>query len=48
MNKFLTQIQNDTIKVVKGRNKIVQNLKIKIEAMKKTYTVETLEMDKPL
>lgn len=40
MNKYLTEIQDNTIKLAKGKNKTVQNLKMELETMKKTYTEE--------
>ena len=44
INKSLKEIQN-TIKQVKNMNKTVQDLKIKIEAIKKTQMKATLKME---
>ena len=43
-NKPLKEIQGNTIKQVKEMNKIVQNLKMEIEAIKKTQTEGILKM----
>ena len=45
MNKSLKEIQENTIKQVKEMNKTVQDLKMEIEAIKKTQTEEILEME---
>ena len=43
-NKFLKDIQQNTIKQVKEMNETVQDLKVEIEAIKKTQTVGILEI----
>ena len=45
MNKFLKEIQENTIKQVNKINKTVQDLKMEIEAIKKTQTEAILEME---
>jgi hypothetical protein len=45
MNKFLKETQENPIKHVKEVNKTVQNVKIEIEAIKKTQTEAILEME---
>jgi hypothetical protein len=47
MNESLKEIQGNKIKQVKERNKIVQELKIEIEAIRKAQTEAILEMEKP-
>jgi hypothetical protein len=42
MNKFLNKIDNQT---GEGKNKNIQDLKMKIESIKKTQTEEILEME---
>ena len=44
-NEFLKDIQENTINQVKEINKTVQELKVKIEAIKKTQPEEILEME---
>ena len=44
-NKSLKEIQENTIKQVKEMNKTVQDLKMEIEAIKKTQTEGILEME---
>ena len=45
MNKFLKEIQENTIKQVNKINKTVQDLKMEIEAIKKTQTEGILEIE---
>jgi hypothetical protein len=45
MNKSLKEIQENTIKQMKEMNKTVQDLKIEIEAIKKTLTEGILDME---
>jgi hypothetical protein len=45
INKSLKNIQENTIKHMKEMNKTVQDLKVEIEAIKKTQTEEILEME---
>jgi hypothetical protein len=46
MNKSLKEVQEDTIKQVKGMNKTIKDLKLEIEAIKKTQTEGILEIRK--
>lgn len=45
MNRSLKEIQENTIKQVKEVNKTVQDLKMKIKAIKKTQSERILEME---
>jgi archaellum component FlaC len=45
-NKSLKEIQENTIKQVKELNKMVQELKMELETIKKSQREATLEMDK--
>jgi predicted nucleic acid-binding Zn-ribbon protein len=45
MNKSLKEIQEHKIKQVKRMNKTIQDLKMEIEAIKKTQTKEILEIE---
>ena len=47
MNKSLGEIHKNTIKRVKEMIKTAQDMKMEIEAIKKTQTEEILEMEKP-
>jgi hypothetical protein len=44
-NKSLREIKENTIRQVKEMNKTVPNLKMKIQAIKKTQTERILQMD---
>ena len=45
INKSLKEIQKNTIKQVKEMDKIVRDLKMEIEAIKKTLTEGILEVE---
>ena len=45
MNRSFKDIKENTTKQIKEMNKTVQDLKMKIEAIKKTQTKEILEME---
>jgi hypothetical protein len=45
MNKFLKEIQENTIKQVNKINKTVQDLKMEIEAIKEIQTEEVLRLE---
>ena len=45
INNSLTEIQENTGKQVKGLNKAIQDLKVKVETIKKTQMEANLEME---
>ena len=45
INKSLKEIQENTIKQVKGLHKVVQDLKVEVETIKKTQMEANLEME---
>ena len=45
--KFIKELQENTNKQVKELNKTIQDLKIKVEPIKKSQRVTTLEIENP-